>query len=452
MDGAAVLLMVADPQAIAVDGGEAPEQLHVTLGFLAQPAAEYDADRQAELIAALGDIADTLPATADAFGTATFNPATEDTCQVLLVQSEDLARLREQVCGALGEDLSTKWPVWVPHITLAYGTDAEIAVPEEPIGFDRLVLGWGDEQIDLNAPIETLVRRAARAIVERAQPAINLGQLEGVWAVVYARREAVEKLHGAALGDVMKALDRLDWGQILDAIDTELRIDPQISGRQLAAVITPRIENLITAELPAGERADWLAAMTSALTDATAEGQAAGMGLVADAAGVSINWDLAAEEAKAALEGSQTLADDAGTWIGKQVHGLGYQIGQKLASLWDDGADRATMSDAIDAILGGTNNAGLLLDTAIGRALAQGALATYAAAGVEYASFETAGDGRVCAVCAGYEDGGPYLLAACPQPPAHPSCRCTVSPSQYQPTSSAAAMLAAYADAEAEAA
>ena len=285
------------------------------------------------------------------------------------------------------------------------------------------------------------------ALTERAAPTVNTADLEGVWAVVYARREAIEKLHGAALGDTLKAIAGLDWGQLLDTIRLQQALDPGVTGKQLARIIGQRVEDLITGELPTADRAAWTQAMTGALVDATAEGQAAGIGLIGDALGVSVNWDLAAEDAKAALEGSQTLSDEAGTWIARQVHGLGWQIGQQLAALWDDGADRDAMEQAIDGVLGGSNNAGLLLDTAIGRALAQGALATYAAAGLAYADYVTAGDARVCAACGNAEDGDPYALNDCPHPPLHPGCRCTVSPSPAQtPTSAGTAMLAAYTD------
>lgn len=462
-DGVAVLLMLApaDAAKLAVDGGEAPDQMHVTLGILAKPAAEYSDDEKADIIDRLtaanpfhfdGNVGSAIEA--DTFATALFNPNDDDRdpCAVVLVQSGDIASAHNAVTRALEDDLSTTFPIWIPHITVAYTADLDV-IPTEPIGsrvtFDRLLLCWGDEQIDLTDPVaEAFARGYARAtaghgvpLTERAQialtaalaiaeasaqptsPTLNLGQLEGVWAVIYARREAVEKLHGAALQDALDAIAKLNWDSILSAIQTQLLIDPSVSGKMLASEVGTRIENMIAADLPASDRAAWLSAMQSALVDATAEGQAAATALIANASGVTISWDLVAADAKAALEGSQVLQDQAGTWIADQIHGLGYQLAQKLAAMWDDGASRAEMEAMIEALLGTTeNNAGLLLDTLIGQALAQGALATYAAAGLEYADFITAGDGRVCPACAQAEDEGPYLLANTPQPPLHPSC------------------------------
>ena len=476
-DGVAVLLMLApaDAAKLAVDGGEAPDQMHVTLGYLAETADSYSDEVKDALVDSL-TACWTGPVEASPFATSLFNPndPERDPCAVVLVQSDQLAALHDAVSGAIAHVRSRTFPIWFPHVTVGYGLDpAVIPAFDGPFTFDRLILAWGDQQIDLSPDlVEVFARGYAQTtaghdvpLTERAQaaltaalavaeasaqptsPTLNLGQLEGVWAVIYARREAIEKLHGAALQDALDAISHLNWDSILSAIQTQLLIDPSISGKMLANEVGTRIENMIAADLPASDRAAWLAAMQSALIDATAEGQAAATALIANASGVTISWDLVAADAKAALEGNQVLQDQAGTWIADQIHGLGYQLAQKLAAMWDDGATRAEMEAMIEALLGTTeNNAGLLLDTMIGQALAAGALATYAAAGLEYADFITAGDGRVCPACALAEDQSPYLLANTPQPPLHPGCRCAVSPSDFQPTSASLALVGTYAD------
>jgi hypothetical protein len=284
-------------------------------------------------------------------------------------------------------------------------------------------------------------------------PTLKLGELEGIWAVIYARREAVERLHGQALQDVLDAIARLDWGTVLDAVGTQLLIDPALSGRRLARALGGAVENLIRDGLPAADRAAWQTAMTAALTDATAQGQTAGLALIGQAGSITIDWDLAATDAKAALAGNQLLATDATGWIGQQTHGIGWQVAQRLAALWDQGATRDDMEQAITDLLDtSTSTAGVLLDSAIGQAISRGALTTYSQAGVEYADFVTAGDARVCAACGEAEDNNPYLLYNCPQPGLHVGCRCTVSPSDYQPTGAALSLLTAYAVDDMEAA
>lgn len=289
--------------------------------------------------------------------------------------------------------------------------------------------------------------RLAESNPQPSAPTLNLGQLEGVWAVIYARREAIEKMHGQALADVLDAVKHLDWGSVIDRLQTELLINPDITGKQLAAELGASIRNMIAADLPATERAAWQTLMTQALIDATAEGQAAALGLIGNTADILIDWNLAATEAKAALSGSQVLWDQASTWIAKQTHGLGYQISQKLAALWDQGATREEMLAAIEEILGATRGtAAVLLDTAVGQAIAQGSLATYQMAGLDYADFVTAGDTRVCPACEDAEQQNPYQLTDVPLPPLHPGCRCAVSPSDFVPSSAALQLVTNYQD------
>ncbi len=491
--GAAVLLMLsaADGERLAVDGGEPAATLHTTVGYLARPVTDYSDTEQVEIVRALREVvADTAwPVTADAFGTAHLNPDDDerDPCAVLLVQSTELASVHDAVTAALGEESSTVFPVWVPHIALAYNTDPS-ALPDgitaDPLTFDRLVLSWAGEQIDITPPdaTETTVRQFAAGwaratakqplpLTERARRAchaairvaeaspqlagsnatLQLGQLEGVWAVIYARRAAVEKLHGAALGDVLTAIADLDWSHILNRARGYLLADSQLTGKELARLLGRDVENLISSELPRDVNQAWRLAMTNALTAATAEGQTAALALVGQAAGVTIDWNLAATSAIDALQGSQVAWDMSSTWIEQQVHGIGYQASQLITSMWADGADPADIETALaDLLTVNTSIASVLLDSAIGQALSAGALSTYITAGVQYADFITAGDGRVCATCGQAEDDSPYLLEECPQPGLHGRCRCAVAPSDYQPTAAALVLLDTYRDTEVE--
>lgn len=158
-NGVAVLLMLAagDAQRLAVPDGEDPRDMHVTLSYFAQPAADIGDDVRQEVASsledALGDV--TFPIQATAFATATFNAnnapddADRPPCQVLLVQSDALAELHDIVQGAVDVFGEQSHPIWVPHITIGYGIDAD-AVPTDIIGqdlsFDRVALAWGDDQ------------------------------------------------------------------------------------------------------------------------------------------------------------------------------------------------------------------------------------------------------------------------------------------------------------------
>jgi len=163
-----------DAARLTVKGGESPDSMHVTLGFLAKPAADYDQATRAKLEAALGAI---YPGAigADAFAVATFNSENKPTddhppCTVLLVQSAALASLHDAVSDVIdavtGVEEAGTFPIWTPHVTLGYGiTPAD--VPPGRLGkimFDRLVIGWGDKEVDVSGV-------AAKASEVRAAPA-----------------------------------------------------------------------------------------------------------------------------------------------------------------------------------------------------------------------------------------------------------------------------------------
>lgn len=267
-------------------------------------------------------------------------------------------------------------------------------------------------------------------------PSLLLGQLEGIWAVIYGRREELEKLHAGAFKKVLEAIGKLDWTSIVAAIETQALIDPSITGAMLASELRTRVNSMIIGDLPPNDRAAWQQVVSSAITDGAAEGQTAATGILAQQAGVSIDWELAATEAKAALAGGTALGDGADAWIQEQVRGLGYAVSQKLVALWDAGASKQEMIDAIQAILDSPDNiANAILDTAIGQSVSMGSVATYLNAGVPYANFITAGDNRVCSVCASAEDGNPYAIGSVPIPGLHIRCRCAVAPSDFFPTS-----------------
>lgn len=113
--------------------------------------------------------------------------------------------------------------------------------------------------------------------------------------------------------------------------------------------------------------------------------------------------------------------------------------------------DRAARQEIVNALIGGVYDG--LSNTAVARQLrrafadrvydwdrlvasemaaAQGAakMQQFASNGIEEYDWSTAGDGRVCAICAGYRDNGPYPVGAGPLPmtSSHPLCRCSVIP------------------------
>jgi hypothetical protein len=153
--GVAIMAMLsaADAAKLAQPGGEPAEELHCTLGYLAKDATDYSDDVKASLTEALAS-AWTGPVPAKAFATAVFNASDpeREPCSVLLVQSPELAAAHQGISDAIGGLASTTFPIWIPHTALAYNAATplppELAAGQD-VTYDRLVMAWGGEQIDL---------------------------------------------------------------------------------------------------------------------------------------------------------------------------------------------------------------------------------------------------------------------------------------------------------------
>lgn len=179
--GVAVLAMLsaADANKVAVPGGDDPADMHITLGYLKDPAASYTDDVKTGLIEALSSIWDghNSAVTADVFGTAELNADDSDRepCAVVLVQSADMATLHDDVQGAIASVASDTFPIWLAHTTVGYNVSPDL-IPAAVVGstftYDRLVLGWGDDQIAITseapaaAPAPTEAAPAVTAAVE----------------------------------------------------------------------------------------------------------------------------------------------------------------------------------------------------------------------------------------------------------------------------------------------
>lgn len=167
-EGAMIALVpsAADIMRLAVQAGEPPEQLHLTLLYLGDNADLEDMDRErllgwAETFAAGWDAA----IEAEAFAPALFNPTGPEPCAVMLCSGADLAELYETVLADVSElvdlppDLHAPWQ---PHVTLIYYSgvvDGHVIAQDSmtsvglsdlidrtgPVTFDRLRVAFGGE-------------------------------------------------------------------------------------------------------------------------------------------------------------------------------------------------------------------------------------------------------------------------------------------------------------------
>lgn len=181
------------------------------------------------------------------------------------------------------------------------------------------------------------------------------------------------------------------------------------------------------------ERTRGYPALTAAVEDAIrsgmAQGEADALALAADRQGkTGFAVVRAFRSAYARLAGNRDVTERARDAVTRIVNGAAADAGRALADCGDDRSEQ-DMAGAADEALSGGGSATRWTDLALWAALGAGALALYQrvadVTGVATVAWITASDSRVCAICQGNEDSGPYALANAPQMPAHPRCRCT---------------------------
>jgi SPP1 gp7 family putative phage head morphogenesis protein len=260
--------------------------------------------------------------------------------------------------------------------------------------------------------------------------ALKLGSLEGTWALVYQRRDALIAKHTRL---VQKA-----WNDTLSTLDVPLAIQRFRHAVGLTEAQDDRTawqiaKDTITSLL------SWLpgtmawqavrAAMGDGITAAIAEGKVGALALAWEASGkVSLDFDLAFNHAYDALGDLGRTWAQADGWLARMLDRQTDQLGRALGDLASQGASYDEMMSAAQALLTGVDGdaVSFIVDWALNAGLSQGALDLYVSEGVQEITFMTAGDTRVCPQCEMAEVGSPYSPAELPRPPLHPRCRCTI--------------------------
>jgi 2'-5' RNA ligase len=159
--GAMVALVpsAADVQRLALAGGEAPEELHLTICYLGD-AALIDPAVQLALLNALTEVSLGQAAiVANGFGAAIWNPTGDTPCLIMNVGDDDggLESAKCAIWDAVNSVWSAGYPEqhspWVPHIALEYTGDPGALTKAldlvGPIMFDRVRVAFGDYISDL---------------------------------------------------------------------------------------------------------------------------------------------------------------------------------------------------------------------------------------------------------------------------------------------------------------
>lgn len=170
LDGCMIALIPRDMDAarLAIPGGEAAADLHVTLRYLGPDAAMWPEQARAALIDAVSDwFYDLSPVPARLFGAALWNPGGEKPVWVWSAGDDPdapdpdryltLDKAHAIACAAAedvaGAFLPEPHSPWVAHIAAAYSSDPAL-LPDlvercGPVMFDRVRITFGGEATDL---------------------------------------------------------------------------------------------------------------------------------------------------------------------------------------------------------------------------------------------------------------------------------------------------------------
>jgi len=445
-------------EALAVEGGLAPEKLHVTVVYC---GLADDVDAEALRAAAAG-LAQRQPISAAISGHARFTGDEQDVI-VAIVDAPELDDLHRDALEALRKRgiEPPKSHGYVAHMTLTYlDKDAPSPVERLEVGsveFSTLAAKHGKNRTPytLEHPIAAPAREAFAAgwalsggpmtervkaasiaavqtAIERAddprilEVTIDLGKLEGMWALLFGRREAKQAEHTRLVSDAWRPL--IDRDAVADMVDRFRRL----------AGLTETAKDFLSEAIAAARAmlralanlTGWTA-LRERIRDAIAAGNAEGMvnavAIAAERAStVGLDWNIAFKDAYESLVRLDELWGNADGWLGRMVDRAADDLGRMLAQAAEDGASREEMIDAAMDILTSTDveAVAFTVDWAMTTAADDGALRLYRSEGVQQIDVITAGDGRVCQTCADYEVGSPWASLDVPRLPTHPYCRC----------------------------
>jgi 2'-5' RNA ligase len=251
LSGAMIALMPTpeDATRLAIEGGEAADQLHLTLRYLGK-GADFDEAARAAIVDSVRMLAEGMPPIASKiFGAAHWNGNGEEPSWVWSVgddpehgQSLEGAQgMAEEalLMAPMNVELPAPHTPWVAHVCGAYSDELDLIIPMEerlgPVTFDRVRVAFAGDYTDIplsegavtaaaDGPLrrnptelETRSRVDFAAMDKAWREAVN-GTVEAWGAVQQAQREQITAaVQAAAEADDLSRLD----GLTVDSADGE---------------------------------------------------------------------------------------------------------------------------------------------------------------------------------------------------------------------------------------
>lgn len=216
----ALMPTAGDAARLAIDGGEPPEELHLTLQFLGDDGSIFTPDERTGLLEELRMLTQDLPpVVSKIFGIAHWNGGGDYPCWVWSVGNgpdevslEAVREIAEEALWATALDVPDQHCPWAAHICAQYTDDLSMAPELEqrlgPVTFDRIRVSFGTEDHDIPLTGDPVTASAAVYRPRRDPTALELAARTD-FASVHHQWEAATARALSALASVTAAW-RLD--------------------------------------------------------------------------------------------------------------------------------------------------------------------------------------------------------------------------------------------------
>lgn len=240
MQGAMIALMPTpeDAERLAIEGGEAADQLHLTLRYLGK-GADFDDESRAAIVDSVRALAEGMPpVTSKLFGAAHWNGNGDEPSWVWSVGDDPEHGQSLEAAHGMAEEALLMAPMdvelppphtpWVAHVCAAYSDELDLVIALEerlgPVTFDRVRVAFAGDHTDI--PLGENLTAAADGPLRR-QPTelelasrVDFAQMDKAWheavdATVEAwadvqtaqREQITAAVQAAAEADDLSSLD-----------------------------------------------------------------------------------------------------------------------------------------------------------------------------------------------------------------------------------------------------